>query len=145
MNAEPIRFLLAEDDDDHAELIMDSMRDNRVLNDIMRVSDGQEALDFLRHEGAHVDAPRPDVVMLDLKMPRVDGHEVLEAMKTDPSLKTIPVVIMTTSRAEADRARAYEAHANSYIVKPLDFDSLHEMVRTLGFYWTACNESPPRP
>ncbi|MFK7884348.1 MAG: response regulator [Phycisphaerales bacterium] len=140
----PVSFLLVEDDEDHADLIMRSMRDNRIFNEINHVTDGEKALAYLRRQAPYEEAKRPDVVLLDLKMPRVDGHEVLRVVKSDPQLAPIPVVIMTTSEAESDRVQAYAAHANSYLVKPLDFDSFHKLVQELKLYWAAVN-TPPFP
>ncbi|MFK7960653.1 MAG: response regulator [Phycisphaerales bacterium] len=138
----PIRFLLVEDDEDHAFLVRRAMRDSRFGSLIDRVEDGQDALDYLNRAGAHKGAERPDVVILDLKMPGIDGHEVLAAIKADAQLSAIPVVILTTSRADADRARAYASHANSYLVKPLDFDQLTTLVADLDRYWAGWNEPP---
>ncbi|KAA5543042.1 response regulator [Roseiconus nitratireducens] len=142
MNAHLLTFLLVEDDDNHAHLVMRSLRKARVRNQVYRVTDGVEALKFLRREGEFHGHPQPDVVLLDLKLPKVGGHEVLASIKQDDELKMIPVVIMTTSDAESDRARAYEHHANSYVVKPLDFDRFRELVRDLCLYWGVWNERP---
>lgn len=138
----PVRFLLAEDDEDHADLVARAMRDNRISNHLVHVTDGEQALAYLRKQAPYTDAVRPDIVLLDLKMPKVDGHQVLEALKNDDDLKSIPTVILTTSAAEADRARAYAAHANSYLVKPLDFSRFHEMVNQLRLYWAVWNTPP---
>ncbi len=137
-----IRFLLAEDDDDHADLIARGMRRNRIANELHRVSNGEEAIAYLKQVSPFEDAPRPDIILLDLKMPKLDGHAVLEVVKNDPELRQIPVVVMTTSKAEADRARAYDANANSYLVKPLDFARFNEMVQHLETYWAIWNVSP---
>jgi len=138
----PTHFLLVEDEEDHAVLVQRALSENRVVNIITHVWDGDEAMEFMRGTGRHVGAPRPDVVLLDLKLPRRSGHEVLEELKRDPVLRTIPVVVMTTSRAEADRERAYLAHVNSYLVKPLDFGQFQEMIRELRMYWAIWNEPP---
>lgn len=137
-----ISFLLVEDDDDHAELVIRSLQNNRVTNKIDRVKDGAKALEYLY---AHLEDPMlslPDVVLLDLKLPKVDGHEVLRRIKSDPVLKLIPVVILTTSAAESDRAAAYSQHANSYLVKPLDFNSFRKLAEDLNLYWGVWNEPP---
>jgi CheY-like chemotaxis protein len=134
-------FLLVEDDDDHAEIVLRSLEKNRVANTVHRVADGEEAVKYLRGEGSYAGRPRPDVVLLDLRLPKLDGHEVLKIIKTDPQLLTIPVVVLTTSDAESDRARAYEHHANSYIVKPVDFAQFRQMVSDLSLYWGVW--SPP--
>lgn len=142
MTSRIVHFLLVEDDDAHAELIMMALAQNRVTNTVFRVSDGEEALAYLRHRPPYADCPRPDVVLLDLKLPRVDGHEVLQHLKDDPDLSLIPVVVLTTSAAEADRARAYQNHANSYLVKPVDFDKFNQMVQDLKLYWCIWNQPP---
>ncbi len=143
MKGRPVNFLLVEDDDAHAELIQLALDENRVSNRIVRVSDGVEAMSLLRNRAGFNPAKLPDVILLDLKLPRMDGLEVLAAIKGDESLKMLPVVILTTSAAESDRARAYSHHANSYVVKPIDFNVFHQMVKDLQLYWSAWNEPPP--
>ena len=140
MNARLVHFLLVEDDDDHAELIQMTLAESRIGNTFDRVSDGEEALAYLRREGAYTDKPQPDVVLLDLKLPKVDGHEVLAQIKSDELLRGIPVVVLTTSHSEADRAKAYYNHANSYLVKPVDFDRFQQMVKDLKLYWGVWNQ-----
>jgi CheY-like chemotaxis protein len=140
MNARLVHFLLVEDDDDHAELIQMTLAESRIGNTFDRVSDGEEALAYLRREGAYTDKLRPDVVLLDLKLPKVDGHEVLAQIKSDESLRGIPVVVLTTSHSEADKAKAYYNHANSYLVKPVDFDRFQQMVKDLKLYWGVWNQ-----
>lgn len=142
MNKQLITFLLVEDDDTHAHLVTRSLSKSRVANFVHRVADGEKALQFLRGEGEYEGQEYPDVVLLDLKLPKVDGHEVLAAIKSDPELKKIPVVVMTTSDAESDRAKAYEHHANSYVVKPVDFEKFRQLVNDLCLYWGVWNESP---
>lgn len=147
MNVEPkpVHFLLVEDDDDHADLVMRAMREERMSNTLSRVADGEAALKFLRRESEFAQEHRPDVVLLDLNLPRMSGQEVLQAVKADSALSSIPIVVITTSDAERDRVRAYESRANSYVVKPLDFEQFREMVRFLGLYWTIWNSPPPLP
>ncbi len=140
--SKPISFLLVEDDDDHADLAIRALSENRVLNTVDRVSDGQEALDYVYQRGDYTDAKRPDVILLDLKLPEVDGHEVLEKIKRDSDLCTIPVVVLTTSQAEADRAKAYMHGVNSYLTKPLDFDQFRKMIHDLQLYWAVWNQPP---
>lgn len=136
-----IRFLLVEDDDSHATITMRSLRQNRVGNAIERVRDGAAALEYLRDPSR----PRPDVILLDLKLPKVDGHEVLAAIKQDPQLRLIPVVVLTTSDAELDRIEAYRHHVNSYLVKPIDFERFRQLVRDLSLYWSIWNRPATDP
>lgn len=145
MKGEAIAILLVEDDPAHAEIVRRNLEHARVANRLFWVTDGEAALDFLRHEGQYADAaqaPRPGLVLLDLRLPKIDGLEVLKIVKTDDQLRNIPVVVMTTSASEIDIARAYESHANSYLVKPLDLVKFTELFQTLGFYWLVLNEQP---
>jgi CheY-like chemotaxis protein len=137
-----ISFLLVEDDEDHAQLMIRSLENNRITNKIFHVKDGAEAIDYLYGKGKYFDRLLPDVILLDLKLPKVDGHQVLKKIKNDPHLRVIPVVILTTSAAESDRATAYGDHANSYLVKPLDFESFRKMTEDLKLYWGVWNQSP---
>jgi len=137
-----VTFLLVEDDDTHAHLVKRSLDKSRVANEVFRAADGVEALAFLRQAGEHADKPRPDVVLLDLKLPKMNGHDVLAAIKQDADLKLIPVVIMTTSDAETDRERAYQHQANSYVVKPADFEKFRQLVDDVCLYWGVWNEPP---
>ncbi|GJM17834.1 MAG: response regulator [Phycisphaeraceae bacterium] len=139
----PVHFLLVEDDEDHAGLISRALRDNRVANTVSHVVNGEQAMAFVNRHSPYEDADRPDVILLDLNLPRMDGHEVLAAIKSDPDLCSIPVVVLTTSHADADRSRAYSAHANSYLVKPLNFESFQALVQELKMYWTVWNEPAP--
>jgi CheY-like chemotaxis protein len=145
MNGEPIVILLVEDDESHAEIVRRNFKDYRLANTLMHVTDGQAALDYLRHENEFSDpatSPRPGIILLDLRLPKVDGLEVLNCIKTDPQLLQIPVVILTTSKAETDMVTAYASHANSYLVKPVDFTQFTDLMTTFGFYWVAWNEYP---
>jgi CheY-like chemotaxis protein len=142
MSRKRVTFLCVEDDNIHAHLVIRSLAKSPVANEVFRVANGLEAMAFLRQEGEYASKPRPDVVLLDLKLPQMSGHEVLAAIKEDEDLKLIPVVVMTTSDAEIDRARAYERLANSYVVKPADFEDFQRLVDDLCLYWGACNESP---
>lgn len=137
-------FLLVDDDDDHAELIVQSMRRCRIGNTIDRVADGVQAMEYLRRQPPYASKLRPDVLLLDLNMPKMGGHEVIESVRADPQLSVIPIVILTTSDAETDRIRAYKLHANSYLVKPTDFKSLSKMVEDLNLYWGIWNRPAPR-
>ena len=145
MNGEPLNILLVEDNSAHAELVMAGFEKDNVANRIHHVWDGEEALDYLLHKGAYREAekyPVPNLVLLDLRLPKIDGLEVLKVIKEDATLRRIPVVVLTTSDAERDVAMAYDQHANSYLVKPLDFEKFHKMMIDLGFYWLAWNRHP---
>jgi CheY-like chemotaxis protein len=137
-----LRFLLIEDDDDHATIVFRSLKAERVGNRVDRVVDGVEALAYLRQEREYAAVEKPDIVLLDLKLPKLSGHEVLAAMKDDPKLRDIPVVVLSTSDAEKDMVRAYQHHANSYLVKPLDAACFRKMVENLRLYWGVWNRAP---
>jgi CheY-like chemotaxis protein len=128
-------ILLAEDNPGDARLTMEALKDGRFLCQVHLAKDGVEAMEFLRREGRFADAPRPDLMFLDLNMPRKDGREVLEEMKEDPALRRIPVVVLTTSEAEQDLCRSYDLHANCYIIKPLDVDQFFQIVRAIEDFW----------
>lgn len=145
MSSKPLDILFVEDDDDHAELTMRSLADHRVANRIHRVADGEAALDYVLRRGAYSDpstSPRPDVILLDLRLPRVDGLDVLRELKAHDRLKRIPVVVLTTSDKESDIARAYDLHVNAYLVKPVDFSKFLDLMRDLGFFWLVWNRPP---
>ncbi|HXE97583.1 MAG TPA: response regulator [Dongiaceae bacterium] len=145
MQGEPIVILLVEDDPAHAEIVKRNFETSRIANRLIHLSDGQAALDYLnRHEGFSDPAtsPRPGIVLLDLRLPKVDGLKVLKTIKEDPALENIPVVVLTTSAAESDIVRAYEYHANSYLVKPVDFNKFTELMDALGYYWLVWNKHP---
>ncbi|HUV02741.1 MAG TPA: response regulator [Desulfobacteria bacterium] len=140
-------ILLVEDDDAHAALITRVMEEEETVSKIYRVSDGEEVLDYLFHKGCYAkeeDSPRPDLVLLDLRLPKLDGHEVLTAIKQSDDLKVIPVVVLTTSENERDIAQAYRSHANSYLVKPLGFREFSEMVQEISSYWLVQNRQPQK-
>ena len=142
----PFLVLLVEDDPDHVELILRSFKDHRVANRINVVRDGEEALDYLFHRGEYADpekSPPPQVILLDLRLPKIDGLEVLKEIKESENLCRIPVVILTSSGAETDVARAYDYRANSYVVKPVDFEKFSQLMDDLGFYWLGWNHYPP--
>ena len=145
MRGHPIVVLLVEDNLDHAELVMRALGDHRVLNTVCHVRDGQSALDYLFHRGPYADierSPTPHVVLLDLRLPGVDGIEVLKAIKASEDLRRIPVVVLTSSEAERDVARAYNNHVNSYLVKPVGFEEFSKLMDDLGFYWLGWNTFP---
>lgn len=139
------RILLVEDSVEDAELTLAALAESHIANDIVLARDGVEALDYLHARGKHAGRePGPPVVMfLDLKMPRMDGLEVLRQMKQDPVLRTVPVVMLTSSREEPDLARSYELGVNAYVVKPVDFQKFFEAVRQVGAFWGVINEPPP--
>jgi CheY-like chemotaxis protein len=141
------RILLAEDSETDAELTLRALRVDSLANEIVLVRDGVEALDYLYRRGKFADrsGEHPAVVLLDLKMPRMDGLEVLRRLRGDPSLKRIPVVILTSSREEQDVVRSYELGVNAYVVKPVEFKEFIDAVRTLGLFWAVLNEPPPVP
>ncbi len=140
--ARPVQILIVEDNPADARLVREVMRDSKVLNEISWVPDGVEALAFLRREGKYAQSPRPNLIFLDLNMPKKDGREVLRDVKADPDLRRIPVVVMTSSQAEEDVARAYDQHANCYIRKPIDFLQFHQVVKELENFWFATVELP---
>jgi CheY-like chemotaxis protein len=142
----PIRtILLAEDNANDAELTLAALRDHRIANDIIVVRDGAAALDYLYRRGAFSErSPElPGLILLDLKMPKVDGLEVLQAVRADPALRFLPVVILTSSREEADLIRSYSLGVNAYVVKPVAFNDFMDAVKILGQFWAVVNEPPP--
>jgi CheY-like chemotaxis protein len=138
-------ILLAEDNENDVELTLAALRSNRVANDVVVVRDGAEALDYLYRRGSFASRgfENPGLILLDLKMPKVDGLEVLRQIKGDHGLKTIPVVMLTSSREENDLFRTYDLGVNAYVVKPVEFTSFMEAVKVLGQFWAVINESPP--
>lgn len=139
---EPIDVLLVEDDAGDTLMIREAFEDNKVRNTLSCVTDGVEAMRFLRREGEFADAPRPDLVLLDLNLPRKDGREVLGEIKGDEALATIPVVVLTTSQAEEDVLRSYKLHANAYVTKPVDFDRFIEVVRQIDEFFVTVVKLP---
>ena len=131
----PILILLVEDNEGDVRLTREAFKEGRVANRLEVVSDGVEALRYLRREGPHAEALRPDLILLDLNLPKMDGREVLEKIKTDPQLKRTPVVVLTTSSAEDDIVRTYDLHANCYITKPVDFENFVGVVRSIDEFW----------
>jgi CheY-like chemotaxis protein len=145
MIGEPILVMLVEDNADHAELVIRTLEEHRIANKVRHFLDGQSALDYLFHRGEFsnpAENARPHVILLDLRLPRVDGIDVLKAIKEDDHLKSIPVVVLTTSEAEKDVAKAYYNHANSYLVKPVGFEEFRQLMDDLGFYWLSWNTNP---
>ena len=144
-HGEPFTILLVEDNPAHAELVLRSFEDHRVANRIIHLSDGETALDYLFRRSPFTDpekSPRPHVIFLDLRLPRMDGLEVLKEIRASDDLHTLPVVILTTSEAEQDVTKAYEQYPNSYVVKPLDFEGFTALMEDLGCYWLGWNFYP---
>jgi len=141
------RILLVEDDERDIELTLTALTDANLGNEIQVVRDGAEALDYLYYRNAYAnrDNGLPVVMFLDLKLPRVDGMEVLRTIKSDDNLKYLPVVMVTSSREEQDIVRSYELGVNAYVVKPVDFDKFMQAIRELGLFWVVLNEPPPQP
>jgi len=138
----PIDILLVEDNPGDIRLAQEALRETKMLNHLFAVTDGPSALAFLRREGRYADAVRPDLILLDLNLPRKDGREVLAEIKADPELKRIPVVILTSSAAEEDILRTYNLHANCYVTKPVDFDRFMAVVRSIEDFWVSIVKLP---
>jgi two-component system, chemotaxis family, response regulator Rcp1 len=142
-NSLPIEILMVEDNEGDVFLTMEALKEAKVANHVSVARDGEEALQFLRRQGKCASAPRPDVILLDLNLPRKDGREVLAEIKADLQLRTIPVVVLTSSKAEQDVVKMYDLHANCYIVKPVDFTNLMEVVRSIESFWLTVVKLPP--
>lgn len=145
-SGKPVTILIAEDDADDRLLAQEALQESRLMNEVHFVYDGEELLDYLRRRGNYAEqaAPRPGVILLDLNMPRKDGREALTEIKKDADLRRIPIVVMTTSKAEEDILRSYDLGVNSFIIKPVTFEGLVEVMRTLGHYWFEIVELPPQ-
>jgi CheY-like chemotaxis protein len=142
-NAVPVEILLVEDDPGDVLITREAIESSKVANRLSVVSNGEEALQFLRREEPHPDAPRPGLVLLDLNLPRLDGREVLARMKADPDLRRIPVVVLTTSSSDEDIVRSYDLHANAYVTKPVDFDQFMSVVRQIDEFFVSIVTLPP--
>jgi chemotaxis family two-component system response regulator Rcp1 len=134
-NAQPIEILLVEDNLGDARLAEEALKDCKIHNNLYHVEDGVEALRFLRRQDNYQDVPIPDLILLDLNLPRKDGREVLAEIKEDPELRLVPVVVLTTSEAERDLVKTYDLHANAYVVKPIDLDRFIEVVEAIENFW----------
>ncbi len=142
----PITILMAEDDEDDRLLAKQALEESRLANDFHLVEDGEELMDYLKHRGKYSDAssaPRPGVILLDLNMPKKDGREALSEIKSDPELRQIPIVILTTSKAEEDIFGSYDLGASSFITKPISFEGLIQVMQGLGRYWFEIVDLPP--
>ena len=144
-NAKLIDILMVEDNPADARLTREAFVDSKMVNTLHHVRNGDEAMAFLNRKPPYADAPRPDVVLLDLNMPGMDGRAVLAEMKSDPRLKTIPVVVLTTSEADEDIIRSYELHANCYVTKPVDFEKFVTIVQAIDDFWVSVVRLPPQP
>jgi len=144
MDPRPIQILMVEDNDGDVFLTMEALKSAKIANEVHVVHDGVEALEFLRRQGKYAAAPRPELILLDLNLPRKDGRQVLAEIKPDPELGKIPVVVLTSSAAEQDVVKSYQLHANCYIVKPVDFNGLMEIVASIEHFWLAVVTLPSR-
>ena len=145
MQNEPLLVLLVEDNPDHAELVIRNLAEHPVPNQVIHLTHGQAALDYLLRREDYANAalsPRPHLILLDLRLPRVDGLQVLQVIKTSENLRQIPVIILTTSDTEQDSTRAYNNYANSYLVKPLGYEQFRKLIQDIGFYWLSQNKPP---
>jgi len=139
----PISILLVEDNAGDVRLTQEALKEGRVANTLHVVIDGVEALQFLRREGKYSSAPKPDLILLDLNLPRLDGRQVLSEVKKDPELKRIPVVVLTTSKAEEDVLKTYDLYANCYIAKPVEFDEFVGVIKMIDQFWLTTVKLPP--
>jgi two-component system response regulator len=142
VNPRPIHILLVEDSPGDVRLTQEAMRQAKVHNELHVARDGERAMAFLRKDGEYADAPTPDLILLDLNLPRKDGREVLAELKEDDSLRRIPVIVLTTSAAEGDVVASYDCHANAYITKPVEFDRFIQVVRSIETFWLSIVHLP---
>ena len=138
----PIEILLVEDNPGDVRLTQEALKEHKIVNNLYLAKDGVDAINFLRREGEYADAVRPDLILLDLNLPKKDGREVLTEIKKDEDLRRIPVVVLTTSRAEEDIIRTYDCHANCYITKPVDFDQFINVVKSIEDFWLSVVKLP---
>lgn len=142
-NVRPIHILLVEDSPSDAKLTMAALKEAKVANRVSHVEDGIQAMAFIRREGPYAAVTRPDLILLDLNLPRKNGREILQELKSDPDLKVIPVVVLTTSRAEQDILHSYQLHANCYVTKPVNFERFLEIVQSIEQFWLTVVTLPP--
>lgn len=140
----PINILLVEDDPGDVLMTREALEEHKVMNNLFVVNNGEDAVSFLTRQGDHADAPRPDLILLDLNLPRLDGREVLARIKADEELRRIPVVVLTTSQAEEDILRSYDLHANAYVAKPVDFEQFSRVIRQIDEFFISIVRLPPR-
>jgi chemotaxis family two-component system response regulator Rcp1 len=140
----PVEIFMVEDNTGDVRLAIEAFKENRFVHNLSTVPDGKEALLFLQKEGRYKDTPRPDLILLDLNLPKMDGREVLARIKNDPNLKNIPVVVLTSSKADDDIRNAYDNHANSYITKPIDLDAFIRIIKSIESYWLSVVQLPTR-
>ncbi len=143
-DARPIEILLVEDDEGDVLLTTEALEASKITNNMHVARNGEEALKFLRQEDPYTDAPRPDIVLLDLNLPRVDGREVLSQVKSDDSLRRIPIIVLTTSEAEEDILRSYDLHANAYVTKPVDFNRFLQVIQSIDEFFVTVVKLPMR-
>jgi len=143
-SGEDLNILLVEDNPGDVRLTEEALREARIANRVWVARDGEEALDFLRQRGSHSDSPRPDLMLLDLNLPKKDGREVLEEVKSDPELHRIPVIVLTTSSADRDILLSYDLHANCFIKKPIDYDEFISAIRGIENFWLKIVRLPPQ-
>ena len=139
----PVEILLVEDNPGDERLTREALKEGKVYSNLHWAKDGVEALEFLRRRGRFADVPRPDIILLDLNLPKKDGREVLEDVKNDPELKRIPVVVLTTSKADEDVLRSYDLHANCYVTKPVDLEKFIQVVKSIDRFWLTVVTLPP--
>lgn len=142
IESKKVDILLVEDNPGDILLTQEAFRSAKVANELYVARDGEEALQFLRKQGPHANAITPDIVLLDLNLPRIDGREVLQEIKSDPNLRKLPVVVLTSSEAETDVARTYDLHVNCYVVKPIDFDKFMDVVQAINNFWLTVVKLP---
>jgi CheY-like chemotaxis protein len=139
----PVEILLVEDNPGDERLTREALKEGKVYSNLHWVKDGVDAMEFLRRQGRHAEAPRPDIILLDLNLPKKDGREVLQDIKSDPELKRIPIVVLTTSKAEEDVLRSYNLHANCYVTKPVDLEKFIVVVKSIDVFWLTVATLPP--
>jgi len=144
LNPKPVEILLVEDNPMDVIVTREALSDGKVCNNLNVAQDGEEAIEFLHRKGAYASAPRPDVILLDLNLPKKDGREVLSEIKNDPALRDIPVIVLTTSKAEEDVLKSYQLHANCFITKPVNLDQFTKVIRSIEGFWFEIVKLPPK-